>query len=146
MDYVVYLESGSSVFLEHSGVKGMKWGVRNAETQKRYSRQRKQKVERVAKSTMKDLKGAALAGAGTAAATTLTTGSMLVGATAGGAKFAAMSGYSLAANTAAVARGKKTFQERVASDKGEILGDKKPKSPKFKDAQRRKLANLANRK
>ena len=38
MDYKFTFEDGSSGYLAHHGVKGMKWGVRNAETLSRYDR------------------------------------------------------------------------------------------------------------
>lgn len=44
MDYLVHYEDGSDGYLSHHGVKGMKWGVRNAETIARYSRQAKRSV------------------------------------------------------------------------------------------------------
>lgn len=37
MDIIVTFEDGSSAYLEHHGVKGMHWGVRNAETQAKYA-------------------------------------------------------------------------------------------------------------
>lgn len=37
MDYIITFEDGSSAYLEHHGVMGMKWGVRNAETQAKYA-------------------------------------------------------------------------------------------------------------
>lgn len=37
MSYAITFEDGSSAYLEHHGVKGMHWGVRNAETQARYA-------------------------------------------------------------------------------------------------------------
>ena len=37
MDIRVTFEDGSSAYLEHHGVKGMHWGVRNAETQAKYA-------------------------------------------------------------------------------------------------------------
>ena len=37
MDYLVTFEDGSSGYLAHHGVKGMKWGVWNTETKARYS-------------------------------------------------------------------------------------------------------------
>jgi hypothetical protein len=37
MDYILTFEDGSDAYLSHHGVKGMKWGVRNAETLKRYA-------------------------------------------------------------------------------------------------------------
>lgn len=37
MDYIVTFEDGSSGYLAHHGVKGMKWGKWNPETQARYS-------------------------------------------------------------------------------------------------------------
>ena len=37
MQYVLTFEDGSEAYLAHHGVMGMKWGVRNAETQARYA-------------------------------------------------------------------------------------------------------------
>lgn len=37
MEYLLTFDNGSQAMLEHSGVKGMKWGVWNAETKVRYS-------------------------------------------------------------------------------------------------------------
>ena len=37
MEFKVTFEDGSSAYLEHFGVKGMHWGVRNAETQAKYA-------------------------------------------------------------------------------------------------------------
>ena len=37
MEYLLTFDNGSYAVLEHSGVKGMKWGVWNAETKARYS-------------------------------------------------------------------------------------------------------------
>lgn len=37
MDILVTFEDGSSAYLEHHGVRGMHWGVRNAETQAKYA-------------------------------------------------------------------------------------------------------------
>ena len=37
MDYKITFEDGGSAYFEHHGVKGMHWGVRNAETQARYA-------------------------------------------------------------------------------------------------------------
>ena len=37
MNYKLTFEDGSDIYLEHHGIKGMKWGVRNAETQARYA-------------------------------------------------------------------------------------------------------------
>lgn len=37
MDYLITFDDGSSAYLEHHGVKGMKWGVRNEETKAKYS-------------------------------------------------------------------------------------------------------------
>ena len=37
MDILLTFEDGSSAYLEHHGVIGMKWGVRNAETQAKYA-------------------------------------------------------------------------------------------------------------
>ena len=37
MDFLITFEDGSSAYLEHYGVKGMHWGVWNAETRARYA-------------------------------------------------------------------------------------------------------------
>lgn len=37
MEYKLTFEDGSSAYLEHHGIKGMKWGVRNAETLAKYA-------------------------------------------------------------------------------------------------------------
>lgn len=37
MEYILTFEDGSSAYLEHYGVQGMHWGVRNAETQAKYA-------------------------------------------------------------------------------------------------------------
>ena len=37
MDYILTFEDGSDAYLSHHGIKGMKWGVRSAETLKRYA-------------------------------------------------------------------------------------------------------------
>ena len=37
MDYKITFEDGESAYFEHHGVKGMHWGVRNAETQAKYA-------------------------------------------------------------------------------------------------------------
>ncbi len=37
MEYVVHFDDGSEAYLAHHGVMGMKWGVRNAETQAKYA-------------------------------------------------------------------------------------------------------------
>lgn len=38
MDYLIHFEDGSEAFLAHHGIKGMKWGIRNEETEARYNR------------------------------------------------------------------------------------------------------------
>ncbi len=38
MDYLIHFEDGSEAYLAHHGVKGMKWGVRNDDTENRYKR------------------------------------------------------------------------------------------------------------
>ena len=37
MDILLTFEDGSNAYLEHHGIMGMKWGVRNAETQAKYA-------------------------------------------------------------------------------------------------------------
>lgn len=37
MEYVITFDDGSEAYLAHHGVMGMKWGVRNAETQAKYA-------------------------------------------------------------------------------------------------------------
>ena len=37
MDYIITFHDGSEAYLSHHGVKGMHWGVRNAETQAKYA-------------------------------------------------------------------------------------------------------------
>lgn len=37
MEYYVTFEDGTSTYLEHHGIKGMKWGVRNSETLAKYA-------------------------------------------------------------------------------------------------------------
>ena len=37
MAYIVEFQDGTGAYLEHHGVKGMHWGVRNAETQAKYA-------------------------------------------------------------------------------------------------------------
>lgn len=41
MDYLITFEDGSSAYLEHHGIKGMKWGVHNEETKVKYGELRK---------------------------------------------------------------------------------------------------------
>lgn len=41
MPYKLTFEDGSSAYLEHHGIKGMKWGIWNAETQARYAEEGK---------------------------------------------------------------------------------------------------------
>ena len=40
MDYLITFEDGSSGYLSHHGVQGMKWGVRNEETLRKYQHSR----------------------------------------------------------------------------------------------------------
>ena len=39
MQFKLTFEDGSDGYLEHFGIKGMHWGVRNAETMARYARE-----------------------------------------------------------------------------------------------------------
>lgn len=41
MDYLITFDDGTSAYLEHFGVKGMKWGVHNDETKVKYGELRK---------------------------------------------------------------------------------------------------------
>ena len=71
MDYVVTFEDGSSGYLAHHGIKGMKWGVWNAETKARRTGSKPMTARKYTKSLNKldnDLKAATIAGANNSAA------------------------------------------------------------------------------
>jgi hypothetical protein len=62
MDYILTFEDGSDAYLSHHGVKGMKWGVRNAETKAKYSgggfKQRRQLEKEANEQYKKDVRKA----------------------------------------------------------------------------------------
>ena len=57
MDYLIEFEDGSDGYLSHHGVLGMKWGVRNAETLRRYANEGgKKPTKRQVKSAIRQKK------------------------------------------------------------------------------------------
>ena len=57
MDYLIQFEDGSDGYLSHHGVLGMKWGVRNAETLRRYANEGgKKPTKRQVKSAIRQKK------------------------------------------------------------------------------------------
>lgn len=56
--YIVTFEDGSEAYLEHHGVKGMKWGVWNAETRARRAGAKAEKAGRKALDAYNKLQGA----------------------------------------------------------------------------------------
>ena len=57
MDYLIEFEDGSDGYLSHHGVLGMKWGVRNAETLRRYANEGgKKPTKRQVKSAIRQTK------------------------------------------------------------------------------------------
>ena len=125
MDYKVTFEDGSEALMHH-GIKGMKWGVWNAETAARRSARRAEKKEanrykgpdskakRFGKNLLKWQARADVPVSlayGTFAGTL--TGNPMVGLVAGGFHYAAWSTMSHAECGAAVARGRKSYWDKI---------------------------------
>ena len=126
MEYRIVYKDGSVSYLEHSGVKGMKWGVWNEETRARRAGIKAAKKEanrykgpdskkqRFAKNMARyqlqmDLPFAVSKGA----AVGLMTGNPVTGLAVGGTSYAIWTTMSLADCGVAVARGKKTYWDKL---------------------------------
>ncbi len=121
MDYLVTFEDGSTGYLAHHGVMGMKWGVRNAETQAKYAGKSGSATRRggLSADTKRRLKTAAI-GLGTAAAIG---GAVYLGRRTGLAKIAATRAakeraakHILAQQRKSTASKAKQIQERFTND------------------------------
>lgn len=124
MDYILTFEDGSDAYLFHHGIKGMKWGVRNAETLAKYgqgggAKPSKREVKRAIKESRKAY------------------------AKQNGKRFAF--GQEVGANTAAVAKKHKNYMDNDqeyaklkknherASDKRNIADDRLSVAKDYKD-------------
>ena len=137
MEYKITFTDGSEAYLAHSGVKGMKWGVWNEETRARRSAARAARKE-AQKYTGPDSKGKRFAknmakyqtqldiplAVGKGLGAGVVSGNPVTGLAVGGVAYGMFTTMSLADCGVAIARGKKTYWDKV-DDKAKTAAKKK---------------------